>query len=292
MEKKLFDEYSLEEKESLLMHWWYYYGKLLVNLDEIERFHGMVLTDPHQIYKCAVVSYILGYSSQGIVEAMRSNEIDKYFENINSIWEKKEFEEIRLEVESAFVEEIVGTYNEPEANVPMSDEEIASQVISMVKDKNTNELINADAVRKLYRNCLLTDEEVKDDMPIVDFILGEGVMTVSVFNSERIENAREKINLLFNAVIPNAGQIMSFLDLCVDCNGSLWTGEHSTVDLLVQLGVATGEISYLVPRKEWKSLPGEMPFVVRNKVKEDSKVNSHKPHEYTKVIDDFRKNNL
>ena len=174
----------------------------------------------------------------------------------------------------------------------MSEEEVVSQIITMMNNGSKEvERVNANDVRELYRSCLLTDDEVKDDMPVVDFILGEGVMSISVFNSDRIENAKEKISLLFDKIIPDGCDNISFLNLCVDKNDNLWTGEHSTVDLLVQLGVASGEISYLVPRKEWKDLPGEMPIIVRNKVKENSRNNSHKPHEYAKVIDEFRKNN-
>ena len=292
MEKKVFGEYTLDEKEALLMHWWYYYGKLLVNLDEMNSFHEMVLTNPEQIYKCAIVSYLLGYSSQGLISAMRNGGVDEYYEIVNEIYERKEYKDISNLVENAFIEELVSTYNKPEPNVAMSEEEIVSQIITMMNNGSKEvERVNANDVRELYRSCLLTDDEVKDDMPTVDFIFGEGVMSISVFNSDRIENAKEKISLLFDKIIPDGCDNISFLNLCVDKNDNLWTGEHSTVDLLVQLGVASGEISYLVPRKEWKGLPGEMPIIVRNKVKENSRNNSHKPHEYTKVVDEFRKNN-
>lgn len=292
MEKKVFGDYTLDEKEALLMHWWYYYGKLLVNLDEMNKFHEMVLANPEQIYKCAVVSYLLGYSSQGIISAMRKGNVEKYYESVNEIYERAEFKDIANLVEDAFIGEMVGTYNKPEPNVAMSEEEIVSQVITMMNNSEKDfEKVSADDVRELYRSCLLNDDEVKDDMPVVDFILGEGVMSVSVFNSDRIDASRDKIRSLFDRIIPDGCDNISFLNLCVDKNDNLWTGEHSTVDLLVQLGVATGDISYLVPRKEWKSLPGGMPVFVRNKVNVDSRVNSHKPHEYTKVIDEFRKNN-
>ena len=290
MKKKIFEEYSLEDKEALLMHWWYYYGKLLVNLDEITNFRKMVLDNPEQIYKCAVVSYVLGYTSQGIINSMRKNEVKKYFESVNTIWEKPEFKEISSDVENAFIDEMVSTYNKPEANVPMSEEEIVSQIVSMMKDSENITKVSADRVRDIYKRCLLSEDEVKDEMPLVDFVLGDGVKSISVFNSERVNTYREEVSSLFDRIIPDNCQAMSFLDLCTDKNGELWTGEHSTVDLLLQLGVATGDVEYLIPRNEWYSLPGGMPYVVRGKNKEDNKINNHKPHEFTKVMDDFRKN--
>ena len=84
MEFKKFNEYSQNEKEELLMHWFHYYGKILVTVEEIEKFYELVKSDSNLIKDAAMVAYVLGESSQGIINAMRTNNLDNYFEDIRS----------------------------------------------------------------------------------------------------------------------------------------------------------------------------------------------------------------
>ena len=55
---------------------------------------------------------------------------------------------------------------------------------------------------------------------------------------------------------------MSFLDACMDKHGNQWTDFHQTMEQLVQLGIAIGEVEYCLPRDLWSALPGGVPFLV------------------------------
>ena len=56
----------------------------------------------------------------------------------------------------------------------------------------------------------------------------------------------------------------SFLNLCMDKYRRQWTDLHSVCDMLVCLGIATGHLSFPMPRDLWNISPGEMPYVVVN----------------------------
>ena len=214
MEKKRFSEYSREEKEVLLMHWWHYYGKMLITFAEMEKFHDLVREDSNLIKDVAIVSYILGYSSQGIIKAMRTNDLDNYFEGIRKFVSSSQYMAIKEETEDMFFGQLIETYNKPEPSVPMSEEQFLEELgkivgeeygdfrvvdVSLEKDEN-DVVLTAEKVNQLYNECSLTEEEVKDDEPKVDFVLGEGVRNITVFSAERIENNKEKIVELFDEI--------------------------------------------------------------------------------------------
>ena len=54
----------------------------------------------------------------------------------------------------------------------------------------------------------------------------------------------------------------TFLNLCTDKGGVLWTGLHERAAQLLYLGIGIGKMDYLLPREMWKALPGGMPYVV------------------------------
>ena len=308
MEKKRFSEYSEEEKEVLLMHWWHYYGKMLITLAEMEKFHDLVKEDSELIKDVAMVSYILGYSSQGIIKAMRTNDLDNYFEGIRKFVESSEYMAIKDEAEDMFFEQLIETYNKPEPSVPMSEEQFLEELGKIVGEehgdfrvvdvglvKNDKEavldsdaVLTAEKVNQLYAKCSLVEDEVKDDEPLVDFVLGEGVRNITVFSAERIENNKAEIAMLFDE-LAGIDVGISFLTMCVDQYDRQWTGLHSTVDLLVQLGIASGVIEYTLPREMWDIFPGAMPYVIRNREKDNEKIEGFKPAQFKKIKESFEK---
>lgn len=303
--KNKFSLYTEEEREALLMHWWYYYGKLMVTLAEMEEFHKMVEEDSMLMKDVALTAYLLGYSSQGLIKAMRTNDLDNFLEGIKIFTKTDEYKMVEDELEQIFLREIVGTYNVPEANVPMSDDEMARQIAEIIGEPNVvdAEVININAsevadevrltpekVREVYRKCLVKDEEVKDDMPTVDFILGEGVQQLSLFSADRLEENKEEIISLIDQ-LPCLDRGASFLTLCDDKYGRQWTDLHSTMDLLVQLGNATGVIQFVLPRAEWDKFYGRMPEIIRNRENDGVKVQGNKPETYQKTLDEFRRKN-
>ena len=104
----------------------------------------------------------------------------------------------------------------------------------------------------------------KDGEDISNCIVAEGIVNAVEFHLGRIEEYRQKIHDML-AELPDefktsGGGGYSFLNACVDKHGNQWTGLHRTVEQLVQLGIAIGEVEYFLPRDRWSIFPGGMPY--------------------------------
>ena len=121
--------------------------------------------------------------------------------------------------------------------------------------------LTTENVHDLFMNCLFADGEDTDD-----HVIARAVMMNIGFHPERLKNNTEKIveilNDLPDTFKKNGGGGMSFLNMCEDKNGNQWTGAHKTMDELIALGIASGKMSYLMPREEWHMFPGGMPYLV------------------------------
>lgn len=285
MEKKSFALYTEEEREQLLMHWWFYYGKSIVSLEEVEQFRKLVREDSMLMKDAAMVAYSIGISTELLIMSMRSGTLAEHLEAVKETTSSDEYKMIESFLESEFLNEIVTTYNNPQPAVPFSQEEIVSQMIELVRERET--VLTSKKVHDIYRRCLITGRERNNNDPTVDFIIGEGVNEFSLFSAERLDENKKKIITLIDE-LPNIGEGTSFLNMCYDKNGRQWTDDHYVVDLLVQLGVATGMLDYCVSREEWKTLPGGVPYVIRNRQNDKAKVFGKKPKEYGQAIDELK----
>ncbi len=131
MELKQFSEYSKEEQVGLLRHWWFYYGKLLVNLTDIEAFDKLVQEDPEFVKNTAVVAFVNGQSSQALVGAVRTGRVEELRGIINNIVGSADYKKISGVVEADFMKEVVGTFNQPQPPVSMTEEQIVQSVAAM-----------------------------------------------------------------------------------------------------------------------------------------------------------------
>ena len=66
MEEKKFSNYTQEEKETLLMHWFHYYGKDIYSLAEAEEVYKAILANADSVKDAAVVAYVAGEGSAQI----------------------------------------------------------------------------------------------------------------------------------------------------------------------------------------------------------------------------------
>ena len=296
MEIKKFDEYTNEEQVNLLFHWWNYYGKVPITLDEIEMFQNLLKEDLMFVKNVAVIENAIGKSSQNLISAMRKNEVEQYRNKITKITEDKRYAEDKEALEELFIEEIVRTYNNPKPPVPMSDEQIVQALTELkgekvgdftivnisLSDQETDHILTADKVSETYRECLFASEEVKKGKPLCDFVIGQGVMNNSVFHSERLEKNKDKIVSMVDELYDiEKGPL--FVKLCNDKNGRQWADCHFMIDLLVQLGTAVGALSFPLDKALWPFLPGNVPFVMRDHTKDNEHFVVHKPKEFTKV---------
>jgi len=124
----------------------------------------------------------------------------------------------------------------------------------------------ADKINEVLFDCFFKPEELVDGtkMPS-NGIMVEGVVNNFGFNPERIEKNKEKIrsflNMMPSEFHKNSGGGWSFLNLCMDANGNQW-GEHSNMEALVALGIASNMAKYVLPKELWSALPGGVPYVV------------------------------
>jgi len=123
--------------------------------------------------------------------------------------------------------------------------------------------LEAKTVHDTFLKCLF--EEGEDT---TSHIKAEGVMINIGFNPKKIEENKETIKQLLDELPENfrkeVGGGYSFLAAAEDKHGNQW-GEHSNIDELLTLGLASGNVEYLMPRALWGTLPGGMPyFVIKN----------------------------
>lgn len=118
--------------------------------------------------------------------------------------------------------------------------------------------ITAIEVHEIFVDCLFREDE-----PIVDPAIGEGILQRYGFHPGRIANHSQRIHELLLALPEgfreDKGGGWTFLNACDDAAGNHW-GEHRNMDELFVLGLATGKCRSVLPRDMWDALPGGMPY--------------------------------
>lgn len=296
---KRFGEYTPDEQIELMFHWFHYYGKTPISLYELDKFKELMDKDMEFVRRAAIVAWAREEMTQPLVNAMRGD-FDKYYEEITEVSTTLEFEDYEERFEKELIAELVKTYNNPQPAVPMDEDQLIGEVCRMLgldkgetqvikisaadlmKDVEKEEpILTSEKVHKTYRDCLMKDDELVNGEPNVDFTVGEGVRNTAVFNTERLASHKESILAMIDE-LPDIEQGPTFLNLCYDKHGRQWTGDHGTMDLLMQLGMATEAIYYPLPREIWPIIGG-VPLVMRNHTKDDETLLSHKPKEFKKV---------
>ena len=122
--------------------------------------------------------------------------------------------------------------------------------------------LSAINVSTVFNDCLFSVDEDSSDM-----IKATSIQLNVGFCEERLkshdDDIQSMINELPDSFKKDGGGGMSFLNMCVTKDGFQW-GEHNNMDQLVALGIATGKMSYLMPRELWSSFPGGMPYLIVN----------------------------
>lgn len=118
-------------------------------------------------------------------------------------------------------------------------------------------------IQEIFLDCLFQDGE--DTSGHVD---AEGIQCVVGFHPGRLAKHKEEICALLDELPDefkkSGGGGMSFLNACLDKHGVQWTGLHSRMEQLFQLGIGVGKVQCLLPRELWAALPGGMPYFVVN----------------------------
>lgn len=121
--------------------------------------------------------------------------------------------------------------------------------------------LNPDVVAGLFQSCLWNDVDDAADRVEV-----EGIAHHVALHRGRLEECRDSIVAMlaelpeaFRESSPEEGT--SFLAADRDRHGNCWTGHHSRMEQLFQLGIGIGKAKFLMPREMWSALPGGMPYV-------------------------------
>jgi hypothetical protein len=122
----------------------------------------------------------------------------------------------------------------------------------------TTFVLDEQRVNAIFLDCLFKDGESRDI-----YIYGEAVIFQAGFHPDRLYGYFDEILEMLNE-LPDTFRTPpgdSFLRMCLDRRGKLWTGDHKIVDQLCALGSAIGAIAYTFPKEKWELLPGGVPVV-------------------------------
>lgn len=290
MQIKEWNEYTGDEKSSLLTHWFHYYGKLLYTLDELEKFQDLTKKDSNKMFSAAVACYISGGNSSLLLTGLRQDG-EKFIDvagNRGGDLRDKNEEEYEA-IASSFIEEIVTTYNNPKPDIPLTEEELLRQLGDIFEKKE----LTGRHVEEVFRDCLFKEDELEDNKPTEDFTIATGVSCTAAFNTERLNQYKGTINNMLDEVY-GIETGTPFTNLCLRKNGNLWTGDQSTMDKLMILGFATEllEVPYNIPREKWREIFDDgMPVVIENNEKVDTPVVGTPKENYDETTKRYRKNN-
>lgn len=124
-----------------------------------------------------------------------------------------------------------------------------------------SEILTADRVEEIFRDCLFRDDE-----DITNRVEVEGIINRFGYHPERLESYRQEIYDMLGELEDNfrasAGGGWSFLNACYDKHGRQWTGLHRTMDHLFTLGIGLGLAQYPGNRDLWTAFPGGVPYMV------------------------------
>ncbi len=126
--------------------------------------------------------------------------------------------------------------------------------------------LTATEVGEIITDCLFKDDELPaPGQPPAGAVMVAMITTRFGFHPERLATHKDRILELLHMLPPqfqkDKGGGWSFLNACNDIHGHQW-GEHKDMEALFALGLATGQVKELMPREEWDTLPGGMPYYV------------------------------
>jgi hypothetical protein len=116
-------------------------------------------------------------------------------------------------------------------------------------------------VHDLANSALYTTEEISGEKSPEGAVIVKGLVHNFGFHPERLEQTRENVKDMLAQLPDEFKEGWSFLNMCVDRNGDLWTGDHATMELLVVLAIGLELASYCAPREFWSVLPGGVPYI-------------------------------
>lgn len=124
-------------------------------------------------------------------------------------------------------------------------------------------MLTDERVEEVFKACLATDKDSHTTVTV------EGVVHNGQFDRVKLADHHTDIGDLLDE-LPTEFQPRSeggqdgwsFLEACNDKDGRQWTGLHVTMEMLLLLGIATGQARFCLPKDIWPVLPGGVPYFV------------------------------
>lgn len=154
------------------------------------------------------------------------------------------------------------------------------------KEEQDNRKLTSKRVEEIFKDCLFSEDEIKDEMPTKEFSVATGVMGKAVFNTEKLNQHKPEIVEMIDEV-ENIDQGVHCLQMCVRKDGSIWTNYEGDLDCLMMLGLATEvlEVPLNIPRDEWyEFFSTAFPYVKKNNEKVVTPVTGNDPKDFLKIM--------
>lgn len=112
-------------------------------------------------------------------------------------------------------------------------------------------------VSKAFMECLFDEDEDSSN-----YVRVEGITTNFRFNPQRLEKKRELVTELLTQLPVQFKEGYTFLNMCTNKDGEMWTGEHRVCEMLATMAIGLNLMSYCFPREMWQFLPGGVPYLI------------------------------
>ncbi|MFF2532348.1 hypothetical protein ACFVS2_25900 [Brevibacillus sp. NPDC058079] len=124
-------------------------------------------------------------------------------------------------------------------------------------------LINPNRVNEILVDCLYKKEEIVDGKPIIPYVGVQGVQGAIGFHPERLQSHKQEISDMIENLPKEIDSVegLSFLNVCQDKEGNLWTGMHKTCDELIMLAIGLELLEFTMSKELWMMCPGGMPMI-------------------------------
>ena len=119
--------------------------------------------------------------------------------------------------------------------------------------------LTAQNVEDVFKDCLFQEGEDTSKAVITECVMQKFGFHPQRLAAHKLE-IREMLECLPSEFQPGNGGGSSFLNACMTNDGRQW-GEHSNIEQLLALGIATKQAAILLPREAWRFLPGGMPYI-------------------------------
>ena len=163
-----------------------------------------------------------------------------------------------------------------------------TEIVS-IKNSQDEKVLNEESVVSIYSRCVLGNNDFDSQGLTCNFIIGEGVSFRSTFSAERLNDQREVIAGFIDQLY-DIEHAPSFMKLSRNSKGESWTENDLVVELLVQMGTATGMLTFLYPPEIWEFLPGKVPYVEKTLYSVDRKQSGIDAKEYVKIFGSEKEN--